>query len=256
MSDRTSGTATILACPEHQAGKVARILRSEFTLEDPAAGLDGSALVLGYVYTEPEVRCGTVYEFSRELSALEGVVAIVTEDPNYEYIGDIAFIAEGKVETYAMDGKGARYVESDRITRLLAETQAESAEAGEDWYRKDELIVELFAELSILAGDTPLVHQVNELDASLRDAASVERRLPGGRTLKEVDTSKLPRVRIPSPEEEAAFEAETQQAGATQPVGGLKWRRATYLVAGDDLDDWRSQIGDGRADIVHDEEAQ
>ena len=110
MSDRTFASVTIVACPtEHIRAVLAVLDTYGLDLEFGAGSRDHplTAFVLGELYIDDQMACGSSSEIAGELAALAGVAFCVQEDPRYEWLGQLHYVlADGRAFWSEGDAQG------------------------------------------------------------------------------------------------------------------------------------------------------
>ena len=91
MADTTYGLLEVIACPaEHVAAVLA--VANEYSLRRDCFGLrDETVLVLCDGYEDHDMACGASGDIESALSELDGVAFRVSEDPKYEWLGDVHY---------------------------------------------------------------------------------------------------------------------------------------------------------------------
>jgi len=124
VSDRTYQSVMVYACPEALREEALEII-AEYECRDE----DETVLHLREPYWMEEGSFGTAEETARALRGLgDGIVAVTSEDPKYDYLGQRFTVLDGKISCYFCDASGLSYLFVDDLFRILDQSDLSAEE--------------------------------------------------------------------------------------------------------------------------------
>ena len=91
MADTTYGMVEVIACPAEHVASVLAVMNENGLRRDCFGLRDETVLVLCDGYEDHDMRCGTTDDIDGALSELDGVAFRASEDPKYEWLGEVHY---------------------------------------------------------------------------------------------------------------------------------------------------------------------
>ena len=91
MADTTAGQLELIACPPEHVSAVLDVINQYGLRRDYLARGDEEVLVLCEEYADEVMLCGDADNIASALAELDGVAFLVSEDPKYEWLGDLHY---------------------------------------------------------------------------------------------------------------------------------------------------------------------